>query len=180
MVVYERVLQAGVVDIVRGSEAEDDYFLDIHDYEDRREGVREILDLLGIEVDLSGAPIFLPLRQGVGSSTSAINLEHRSAKEVLDIFGTGIEVPAPHLDAGIIEPIQWPLPEERRAIRIRSSEKRPKHATVRIRFRDWWFYVEATDTKSKRAFSFLRTFIGMRLQEAGSRQPAPVITIPVN
>ena len=72
------------------------------------------------------------------------------------------------------------MPEKRRYITIRSSEKRPEDATVQVRFRDWWFYVEAADTKSKRAFSFLRTFIGMRLQEAGARQPAPVITIPVN
>jgi hypothetical protein len=65
-------------------------------------------------------------------------------------------------------------------ITIRSSEKRPDNATVRIRFRDWWFYIDATDTKSKRAFTFLRTFIGMRLSDSGVVQQAPVLTIPVN
>ena len=63
---------------------------------------------------------------------------------------------------------------------IHSSEKRPKDATVRIRFRDRWFYIDATDTRSKRAFVFLRTFIGIRLAEAGVTQRAPVITIPAN
>ena len=35
-------------------------------------------------------------------------------------------------------------------------------------FRDRWFYIDATDTRSKRAFGLLRTFISMRL------------TVPVN
>jgi hypothetical protein len=180
MQIYVHLQDAGQVDVVRGVGAEDEYFLDIHDYEDHREGVGEMLALLGIEVGVSGSPIFLPLREGVGSSTSAINVQHRSAAALMDIFAAGIEVPQPHLDAGVVEPVEFPVPEERRSITIRSSEKRPKEATVRVRFRDWWFYVDATDTKSKRAFSFLRTFIGIRLQEAGARQPAPVITIPVN
>jgi hypothetical protein len=66
-----------------------------------------------------------------------------------------------------------------RFITIRSAEKRPENATVRIRFRDWWFYIDATDTQSKRAFLFLQTFIGMRLADPGAAQQAPVITVPV-
>jgi hypothetical protein len=139
-----------------------------------------MLDLVGIEVELSGAPLLVPIRATVGTSTSAMHVAQRSAHEVLQIFGAGTEVPLPHLEAGIVEPIRWPLPAERRFITIRSSEKRPDNATVRIRFRDWWFYIDATDTVSKRAFAFLRTFIGMRLQDAGAGRPAPVITIPVN
>ncbi len=53
-------------------------------------------------------------------------------------------------------------------------------ATVRIRFRDRWFYIAATDTHSKRALTFLRTLIGMRLADPGAAQRAPVLTVPVN
>lgn len=67
----------------------------------------------------------------------------------------------------------------RRVITIQSSEKRPDHATVRIRFRDWWFYIDETDSQSKRSFSFLQTFIGMRLADPTVTHRAPVITVPV-
>ena len=81
---------------------------------------------------------------------------------------------------GIVEPLTSALPEDKRIITIRSAEKRPHDATVRIRFRDWWFYIDATDTQSKRAFMFLRTFIGMRLADPGAAHRAPVLTVPVN
>ncbi len=74
------------------------------------------------------------------------------------------------------------MPAEKRFIAIQSSEIRPDDATVQIFFRDRWFYIDATDTQSKRAFAFLRIFIGMRLADAdaGAAQRAPVLTVPVN
>ncbi len=142
--------------------------------------MRELLELLGIEVKLDGTAILFPVRQAVGSSVSAIHLQTRSAYEMLQVFGAGIEIPSRHLEAGIVEPVRSAVPEESRFITIRSSEKPPDDATVRIRFRDRWFYIAATDTKSKRAFTFLRTLIGMRLADPGAVQRTPVLTVPVN
>ena len=68
----------------------------------------------------------------------------------------------------------------RKYLHVRSSEKRPENATVLIRYRDRWFYIDATDTQSKRTFRFLRTFVGMRLAEVSTSQRAPIITVPVN
>jgi hypothetical protein len=102
-------------------------------------------------------------------------VQTRSAYEVLRALGDGIEIPPAHLEAGIVEPRTPAI----RLITIRSSQKRPENATVRIRFRDWWFYIDATDTQSKQVFLFLKTFIGMRLADPGAAQQAPLITIPV-
>ena len=180
---YDRLRRAAVLDIVQAPEtgSERNYFWNIHDYEDvHRDSVREFLDLLGIEVNLDGSAILLPLREELGRSVSAIHLQTRSAYDVLRAFGAGIEIPPAHLEAGIVEPRTSAVSGEGRLITIHSSEKRPDDATVRIRFRDWWFYIDATDTQSKRAFMFLRTFIGMRLSESGAAQQAPVLTVPVN
>ena len=158
----------------------DNYAMVIHGYEDEHgESVRELLDLIGIEVKLDGSTILLPIREAVGSSVSAIHVQTRSAFDVLRVFGAGIEIPPAHLEAGIVEPLMSAVPEKGRIITIRSSEKRPKDATVGIRYRDRWFYIDATDTQSKRAFMFLRTFIGMRLADSGTAQTAPLITVPV-
>jgi hypothetical protein len=180
---FDRLRRGAVLDVVQVPESgrEDNYFWDIHDYEDAHgDEVREFLNLIGIEAKLDGSAIILPLREAVGSSDSAVHIQARSAYDVLRVFGAGIEIPPPHLEAGIVEPITPAVPEERRTITIRSSEKPPDNATVRIRFRDWWFYIDATDTHSKQAFAFLRTFIGMRLADPGAAQRAPVLTVPVN
>jgi hypothetical protein len=180
---FDRLRRVGVMDIVQVSEtgSEHNYFWDIHDYEDAHgDSVRDLLDLIGIEVKPDGSPIILPIREAVGSSVSAVHVQTRSAYDVLRVFGAGIEIPPAHLEAGIVEPLTFTVPEERRFITIRSSEKHPDDATVRIRFRDRWFYIDATDTQSKRAFMFLRTFIGMRLADPGTTQQAPLLTVPVN
>ena len=180
---YDRLRRAAVLDIVQAPKtgSERNYFWNIHDYEDvHRDSVREFLDLLGIEVNLDGSEILLPLREALGRSISAIHLQLGSAYDVLRAFGAGIEIPPAHLEAGIVEPLTSAVPEEGQFITIRSSEKRPDDATVRIRFRDRWFYIDATDAQSKRAFIFLQTFIGMRLSESGAAQQAPVLTVPVN
>jgi len=178
---YDRLRWVGVLDTVRapGTTTEDGLFWAFHDYKDAHsDNVREILDLLGIAAKPDGSAIVLPVRTAVGGSSSAIHVETRSAFDVLEAFGTGIEIPSSHLEAGMVEPLAIAIPDEGRLITIRSSEKRPDDATVRIRFHDRWFYIEASDTQSKRAFGFLRTFIGMRLAKEGVAQQAPVITIP--
>ena len=180
---YDRLRLAGVLDFAQapGLGNERNYFWHIHDYKDAHgDSVREFLKLIGIKAKLDGSVILLPLREAVGSSNSAVHIQARSAWEVLRIFGDGIEIPPAQLEAGIVEPLMSMLSEERQIVRIHSSGKRPENATVQIRFRDHWFYIDATDTQSKRAFAFLRTFIGMRLADPGAAQKAPVLTIPVN
>jgi hypothetical protein len=180
---YDSLQRSAVLDVVQSASAgkEGNYFWDIHDYQDAHaDSVREILDLLGIEAEIDGSTIFLPLREAVGRSTSAIHVQPRSAYDVLQVFKAGIEVPLAHLDAGIAEPFASLISEDRRLFIVRSTEKRPDNATVQIFFRDHWFYIDATDTHSKKAFTFLRTFIGMRLADVGANQRAPVLTVPVN
>jgi len=144
-----------------------------------RAGMIQHAEQVGIEVRPDGSAILLPVREAVGSSVSAVHLQTRSAWEVLQVFGAGIEIPPAHLEAKIVEPRASAVTEEMRFMTIRSSEKRPDDATVRIRFRDRWFYIDATDTRSKRAFGLLRTFIGMRLADPAAHK-APVLTVPVN
>jgi len=194
--IYERLREEGVLEYVEAPEAgakakakaerEVEYFWDIHGYADSHgDEVRELLDLLGLEVKADGSPILLPVIEAVGSSTSAIHLRIRSAYQMLELLGNGIEIPAAHLEAGIVaeEPVIWP--GERPFLRVRSSEthwwtSRPEDASIAVRYRDRWFYVADTDTESKRTFWFLRTMIGMRLAGPGANQAAPILTVPVN
>jgi hypothetical protein len=177
---FTQLRLGAVLDIVHGATSDDEYFVDIHDYEDEyNDSVREFLDLLGIDSEIDGNDIVLPLQAAIGSSSTAINIQPRSPLDLLRVYGAGVDIPPPHLEAGIVEPIKWEMTERWRPIAIRSSKKRPDAAAVSILFHDWWFYVDATDTRSKQAFVLLRTFIGMRLETPGGAQNVPVLTVPV-
>lgn len=192
--IYESLRVQGVLEYVEApegtaeaeTERRPEYYWDIHGYAaSHGDEVRELLDLLGLEVRVDGSPILLPVRDAVGSSTSAIHVHIRSAYQMLELLGTGIEIPSAHLEAGIVaeEPVVWP--GKRPFLRIKSSEtnwwtSRPEGASVAVRFRDRWFYLADTDVESKRSFWFLRTMIGMRMANPGASQQAPILTVPVN
>jgi hypothetical protein len=177
---FTQLRLGAVLDVVHGPGKDEEFFIDIHDYEDEyTDVVREFFDLLGIEHEIDGNDILLPMRTAIGSSSTAINVQPRSPLDLLRVYGAGIDIPPPHLEAGIVQPIKWDMEEKWRPIAIRSSKKRPDQAVVSVLFRDWWFYVDATDAKSKQAFVLIRTFIGMRLELPGGVQNMPVLTVPV-
>ena len=182
--VFDELRRAGVLDTVQidGSDEESGLFWHFGDYtNDNQPKIREFLDLLGIETiaPIDGSEFRVLIRQGLGSSTSVIRIQTRSAFDVLSAFGNGIDIPPSHLEARIVEPLDSALAEERQFVKIRTSEKRPENATVRILFRGYWFYIDETDAASKRAFIFLRTLIGIRLADLGGEQRSPLITVPV-
>jgi hypothetical protein len=185
---YGELVDAGVLDYVQdpGVQERGRYFWDLHRYANgHRDSVRELLDLLGIEAELDGSPILLPLRVAVGPSSSAIHVAHRSAYEMLQLFANGVDVPADHIEAGVAEPVGSAMAARAPFLHIRSAEgdwwnSRPEESTVAVRHRDSWFYIDGTDTQSKKAFVFLQTLIGMRLAEGATEQRAPVLTVPVN
>lgn len=181
---YRRLRRADVIDVIYRTGK--GYFMELNNYEDKHgDSVRKFLELLGIEIKPEGSIVTFPILVGHGKSVDSIKLQLRSAYDVLQIFGAGIEIPQAHLESGIVESITWPVSEERQFITIRSYEKnwlgsRPDNTSVAIRFHDRWFYIDATDIQSKQAFVWLRTFIGMRLADPAATHQAPVITIPVN
>jgi len=171
------------LDLVVTEESEDEYYLSLHSYaEQHSDAVREFLTILGIDADaVDGRDILLPLRFSVGkSSKDSIDLETRSILEMMRVIGNAIELPAPHVERGIVVPSKWDTPEENRFMTIRSSKFRPDNATVAVFFRDWWFYIDAFDRRSKRGFVLLRTLLGMRLEDAGLVGQSPELTIEVD
>lgn len=87
--------------------------------------------------------------------------------------------PPEHLDKGVVRPVA--PPGTRPFIVIRSSTTRPSppDTAVAASHRGSWFYIESNDARSKQGFMFLRTLIGMRLEDAAAGSGAPVLTVPV-
>ena len=180
---YGNLSKAAVLDLVQVQKPwrPVKYFWSIHDYTgDQVDSVREFLDLLGIDAKPDGSKIVLPLLEAVGRSQSAVHLQTRSPFDVFRVFGAGIELPPAHLEARIVHPVSTESADKWQFIKIRSSPEVSANATVQIEFRGSWFYIDAADTQSKRAFGFLRTLIGIRLAAPASSRVAPVLTVPVN
>jgi hypothetical protein len=103
----------------------------------------------------------------------------RSILDIMTDLASYIEVPAVHVEE---KRVQKTILEETvegysfpPLISIHSSAKIPDYAFIGIPYRDYWFWIDDRDQKSKSIFSFLM-FIFL-LTETGARQGAPVMTI---
>ena len=175
---YVLLREKGMLDIIRT--ADQQYRLLLHDFtEEESNEVGELLQLLGLRNRVEGqGSIALPLRLFVGEpQTDSVDFETPSAMEIIEAAGSGIEVPAVHLADGLARASA--LSASPALLTIHSSRDRPDHASVAVMHKDWWFFVDARDARSKQTFMILRTLIGLRLDEGTSGQASPVLTIPV-
>jgi hypothetical protein len=176
LALYGRLRERGRLDVVRSGE---EYQLLLHDFADEEaRDVDELLATLGIRTRRTGREaIALPLRFLVGAPRAdAVDLETPSALEVIEAAGAGVAVPEAHLAEGLA---RAPAAGGFGLLAIHSSRERPRQASVAVRHRGWWFFVDAGDLRSKEAFLVLRTLIGLRLDQASAGPAVPVLTIPV-
>jgi len=174
---YARLRDEGVLDIVRVEDGA--YELLFHDASPEQTApAAELLRELGIQRTLSaGGELRVPLRFFVGSARGeGLDLETPSALEVIQAAGEGIEVPEEHLTEGIAH--RSSLDESRHFLTVHSSSRRASHASVAVEYRDYWFFIDARDARSKQSFMLVRTLIGLRLDDP-TGQHAPVLTVPV-
>jgi len=142
--------------------------------ENARINVAKILGL-----DQSGR-VFRLVYGTVPSDDKEIAIVTRSIYEILRDLSSNIAVPEAHVTGRRVSPTpeadlgpEGPIPP---LIRITSSSDRPTSAFVAVPYRGYWFSIDDQDIQSKRLFSFIMflfTFV-----ETGSKEAAPVLTIP--
>lgn len=173
--VYQRLREAGKLDIIQTPAGQ--FELLLHDYSDEQSrDVDRMLGMLGMNAQRP-APTTVPIRFLVGSRRAdSIDLETPSALEVIDAAAAGVEVPRPHREEGLVRlsPARPPA-----LVAVHASQARPRDASVAIRHKGWWFFIDGRDSRSKERFMFLRTLIGLRLDSGEPPQAAPVLTVPV-
>jgi len=156
------------------------HYLVLHDYKDgHEEPVRELLQTLHLTAfDADGKELLIPIRQGLGAPAQgdAIYLETRSVLDLVRMAGDSIDIPEPHMAAGVVAP-----PASAAAgtpfIHIRSASDRPDNATVAVAHRGWWFFIDPTDIDSRRDFVLLRAVISMGLETHPKGTVEPVLTL---
>ena len=111
---------------------------------------------------------------------SSINVKTRSVLDWLHIAGNLIDVPQTHLQTGLLEASTWSGSDKQRIISIHSSQSKPDNSVVSIKFRNWWFYIDETDSRSKNSFWLFKLLVGMRLKPTELQHQSPLLTVPVN
>ena len=97
--------------------------------------------------------------------------------EIMQISSTAVQIPEEEISKGnvFVNPssVQGdPL------FAIKSSTGEPSNATIRTKYRGYWFYIEDNDLKSRAGFSLLTAMFAVT---AGTVPGAnPILTLPVN
>jgi hypothetical protein len=135
--------------------------------------------LLGVRSDLQD---FKVIYGGMSNKDDMVAIQTRSGLQILAELGANVEVPPEHIaDQRTYPPIQetesrvQPLPP---LIRIHADKSQPADAFVAVKYRNYWYWIDDRDFRSKGIFTFL--MIIMTLAEKGENVQAPVVTIQGN
>ncbi len=135
--------------------------------------------LLGVRPDLQD---FKVIYGGVSDKDDVVAIQTRSGLQILAQLGANVEVPAEHIaERRTYPPVREPgssaqsLPP---LISIHAEKSQPADAFVAVKYRDYWYWIDDRDFRSKGIFTFL--MIIMTLAEKGENVQAPVVTIQGN
>jgi hypothetical protein len=114
-------------------------------------------------------------------------VQTRSTEQVYAYLANGVEVPAEHLRAGLVQPPVGPdgkvfdtraITHGLFAVHACKGHKPPPGAYVAIHYRGYWYYVDDSDAVSKAAFAHI---LQLSHLDFGHRRSSggPVLTLPV-
>jgi hypothetical protein len=134
--------------------------------------------LLGLRTDLKEFKIVYGT---ISNKDDVIAIQTRSGFQLLAQLGSYVEVPAEHIAEGRTYPqikrsdSVLSLPP---LIKIHADKAQPADSFVAVRYRDYWYWVDDRDFRSKGIFTFL--MIIMTLAETEEKTPVPIVTIQGN
>jgi hypothetical protein len=155
---------------------------------------QRLREILGLNPDKNSFPImdleFTQIEKGrayIGQTPAALDptaiwsevgLSGRSMMEILQIASTAVHVPVDDINKGVAfaRPSSTSDLDDDWFV-VKSSEDEPENATLRIKYRNHWFYIEDNDLQSRAAFALLNALFAV----TGGTVPGanPILTLPV-
>jgi hypothetical protein len=144
--------------------------------------VNELLGLLGLPTPKDpSAQVILPVSLALdGRDAGGIGIVTRSVWDLVEIMSAAVELPEADKHNGAAA--SYPPPGlAGRELRIRRTKARPEHASVAVKHRDGWFYIDKTDQATKRFFRLMCLLWSITIAESTPKaSAAPVLTVPVS
>jgi len=111
-------------------------------------------------------------------SNKELSFLTRSMLQIMIELAISVDVPPEHVEEGRTVPSLKPTVGKQfsNLMAIHHSREKPADAFTAVRYRDYWYWVDDRDFKSKRTFAFL--MILFSLTETGGREGLPLVTIP--
>jgi hypothetical protein len=134
--------------------------------------------LLGLRSDLQE---FKVISGTVSGKDDTIAMQTRSGFQILNLLGSNVEVPPEHIAESRTYPQITETAETQSLpplLRIHAEKSRPEDAFAAINYRDYWYWIDDRDYRSKGIFTFL--MIIMTLADTGEKVQPPVVTIQGN
>ena len=174
--------QACVLQWVEDSREAVPFDILITDYApDYTEPVREYLNLLGLSMPPNeSADIVIPVYFSVkGQHLDGVAITTRSPYDLIESLRESIDVPKAHLSAGLATDGR-PPGLAGNDIRIHSSKEKPRGTAISVNYRGYWYFIDETDTPTKRFYDMVRTLWSVSIASAADQRAAPVLTLPVS
>ncbi|CAN7775578.1 hypothetical protein LJR296_007658 [Cupriavidus necator] len=114
----------------------------------------------------------------VRGADDELAVNSRSMLQIMLALSSYLDVPEEHLAEHSALPriaqSATAAPED--TLRIRCGKEKPRDPYVTVRYRDYWFWIEQGDLRTKRALNAVMLFF--TLVDTGGKEGLPLITIP--
>jgi hypothetical protein len=145
--------------------------------EDLRPLVAEMRQLIG----LTDGNRFRITDRVTNIKDDEISIQTRSVMAMMESMARGVEVPLAYLEEGRVidyglQSSKGEAAKELIPFKMRSSKNRPQDVFAKVRYQDYWYYIDHTDITSKRALSLI--IVLFRLQAPTPAGAAPILTLP--
>ncbi len=139
-------------------------------------------DQTAIELKLSASAfVDSPAQQ---AQRDAILIDTRSLMGIMFYLSQAVDVPERHEEQGLVTvtrdasglPFEWALVTGD-LLRIQHRRFAPRTASVSVRYRGYWFYIDDADLESKSTFTLLSQLFA--LQAGVGESKGPLLTLPI-
>ena len=142
--------------------------------------LKEVAKLLGVSRDVE---MYFLTEPGPVRKPAEIQVHSRSLLGTMAFLAQGVEVPEKHQKEGLVKRAVdidgRPIPSSEITLgyfRVLSSQNRPESATIKVQYRDHWYWIADTDLESKGTFTLLNQIFN--LQAASNQNLKPLFTLP--
>jgi hypothetical protein len=164
---------------IQSPQQDDRYSIVIDHYSpEHTDSVDELLTLLGMPApENHSARIVLPVSLAMdGGDAGGVGIVTRSVFNLMEILSGSLDVPEKDRTDGVALP--YPPPGlVGKQLRVHHSNKKPKHASVAVEYRDGWFYIDEKDQATKQFFRLLTTLLSINIAENTDIASAPILTL---